>query len=395
MTRTPGDRIFTRDFCLDALISAFCSLNYFCLLINIVGFATSTFGATSAESGLAAGIYVIGGLVARLLLGKYIELVGRRRMLMIGIAFALVMSATYFLVSSLAMLYVVRFLHGMSYGLTSTATGDIVARLVPASRRGEGLGYFYLSITASSAVGPLLGMSLGATGHYDAVFAVGLAMYSLALLCALFIRVPEETLTPEQAAKARGFDLRNLLQLSAIPLAATCMVFYLSYSGVVSFISSYAEEVDMVTAATYLFLAVSAGTFISRLTTGRIFDARGPDVVMFPGFLIFMLGMLVFSRTSSDALFLCAGFAMGYGVSIIYSVCQAIVVSRSPPHRYGVTTSTFAATVDLGSGMGPMILGSLIPFTGYRDMYLLCVGIAAVSLVMYVLIRARGGTVRG
>lgn len=118
-------------------------------------------------------------------------------------------------------------------------------------------------------------------------------------------------------------------------------------------------------------------------------------MVMFPGFLIFMLGMLVFSRTSSDALFLCAGFAMGYGVSIIYSVCQAIVVSRSPPHRYGVTTSTFAATVDLGSGMGPMILGALIPFTGYRDMYLLCVGIAAVSLVMYVLIRARGGTVRG
>src|SRR5574344_2124904 len=109
--------IFTRDVFLDAAISLFCCLNYFALLINIVGFSTDTFGASPGEAGLAAGIYVIGGLFARIFIGKYVELVGRKRMLIIGVVFALIMSLSYFWVSSLTVLYVVRFLHGMAYGI--------------------------------------------------------------------------------------------------------------------------------------------------------------------------------------------------------------------------------------------------------------------------------------
>ena len=155
------ERLFTKDFILDTAISLCCSLNYFTLLINITGFATVTFGATSAEGGLAAGLYVIGGLISRVCLGKYVEMVGRKKMLIFGLVIALVMSVTYFFVSSMAMLYVIRFLHGTAYGLSSTCTNDIIAKIVPQSRRGEGLGYFLLSITIATAIGPFLGMTFG------------------------------------------------------------------------------------------------------------------------------------------------------------------------------------------------------------------------------------------
>ena len=67
-----GERLFTKAFVIDMMISLCCSLNYFALLINMVDFATIELGASSAESGMAAGIYVIGGLVSRVFLGKYI-----------------------------------------------------------------------------------------------------------------------------------------------------------------------------------------------------------------------------------------------------------------------------------------------------------------------------------
>lgn len=377
------ERLFTKDFTLDTVLSLFCSLNYFTLLINMTDYATVSFGATSAEAGLAAGLYVIGGLASRLFLGKYIELVGRRRMLLVSLAFALVMSATYFAVSSLMMLFAVRLLHGLAYGLTSSCTGDIASKLIPASRRGEGLGYFYLSITVASAIGPLLGLTLSDTGNYDLVFSVGLVMYTLALVCALFLRVPEETLTEDQKMDARSFSVHNMVQVSAVPLAATCMVFYFAYSGVLSFISPYSSEIGLTEAATYYYLAVSMGTLVSRLTTGRIYDTRGPNIVMIPGYVAFMLSMLVFSQTTDAGMFLCAGFFMGYGISIVYSVCQSIVVSKSPAHRYGVTTSTFASLNDLGTGLGPSILGLVISFAGYREMYMMCVLVAMASMVMY------------
>lgn len=209
------ERIFTRDFTLDMMISLCCSLNYFTLLINITGFAAFRFGSDTAIGGTAAGIYVIGGLLSRIVAGKYIEMVGRKKMLLIGLSFALVMSTTYFFVSSIAMLMAIRFLHGMSYGISSTCTSDIVAKLLPQSRRGEGLGYFFLSITIACAIGPLLGMTLGSSQNYDAVFLVGLVMYSLALVMALILRVPEETLTEEQIREAKSFTLNSMFQRSA------------------------------------------------------------------------------------------------------------------------------------------------------------------------------------
>ena len=377
------ERIFTRDFTLDMMISLCCSLNYFTLLINITGFAAFRFGSDTAIGGTAAGIYVIGGLLSRIVAGKYIEMVGRKKMLLIGLSFALVMSTTYFFVSSIAMLMAIRFLHGMSYGISSTCTSDIVAKLLPQSRRGEGLGYFFLSITIACAIGPLLGMTLGSSQNYDAVFLVGLVMYSLALVMALILRVPEETLTEEQIREAKSFTLNSMFQRSALPLALTVMVFYFSYSGVLAFIASYSEEIGLVETATYFYLSVAAGTLLSRIYAGRIYDEKGPNKVIIPAYVGFIIGMTIFATTSDSLLFLFSGFIIGIGVSIVFSICQSIVVSRTPPRRYGVTTSTFSALNDLGTGLGPSILGILIAAVGFRDMYLVCAFIAFASFLMY------------
>lgn len=382
-----GGRLFTKDFSLAFVISVCCSLNYFAILINITAFGITTFGATEAEAGLSAGMYVIGGLFSRLFLGKYIELVGRRRMLILGLGFSLVMSAFYFLVSSMAMLYAVRLLHGIGYGIASTCTTDIAAKLLPPERRGEGLGYFALAITLGTAIGPYLCLVL--SPDYVAVFAIGLAMYSTSVACALLMKVPEEVLTEEQRREARSFTLDNILQISALPLGFTAMVFFFGYSGILSFIDLYSEEIGMVEAASYFYLAVSAGTLVSRLTTGKVFDSRGPNAIITLGFACFVAGMVVFSRTDAPLVFLGTGFLMGYGMSIVYAVCQAAAIAMSPPHRYGVTTSTFAAVTDLGTGFGPTFLGFLIPLWGFRDMYLACAFIGLMALALYWLVHGR------
>ena len=80
---------------------------------------------------------------------------------------------------------------------------------------------------------------------------------------------------------------------------------------------------------------------------------------------------------------------MGYGMSIAYAVCQASAISKSPPHRLGVTTSTFAMITDLGTGIGPMVLGLVIATAGYRDMYLSCAVISLVSLMIYWAVHGR------
>ena len=54
----------------------------------------------------------------------------------------------------------VRFIHGIAFGFSSTATGTISSRLIPEERKGEGIGYYGLSVTLASAFGPFLGLVL-------------------------------------------------------------------------------------------------------------------------------------------------------------------------------------------------------------------------------------------
>ncbi len=378
-----AQRIFTRDFIIAMTILMCSSMNFFLILINLQDFVEDDLGGSASQAGVAAGLYVIGGLVSRLLLGKYVELVGRKRMLIIALSLAVVSSLTYFAVTSVEMLYVLRFAHGMTYGLASTCATDIVSKIIPAERRGEGLSYYFLGATVSTAIGPFLGLELTAEGGYGTLFAVGAGMYILACILSMIIRVPEETLTEEQIEEARSFTFSNLIQVSALPISFVCMVFFFAYSSIHTFIAAYSESMDMVTMAGSFYIASALGSLTSRLTTGRIYDTKGPNGIITLGFVLFAGSMLLFARARDLPLFLVSGFFIGYGMSLVYSVCQALAISTSPAHRYGVTVSTFTAMADLGTGIGPMILGVILTAYGFRDMYLICAIIAAVSLVLY------------
>ena len=70
-----ADRIFTRDFLIAMTILMCCSMNFFLILINMQDFVQDTFGGSAFDAGVAAGLYVFGGITSRILFGKYIELV--------------------------------------------------------------------------------------------------------------------------------------------------------------------------------------------------------------------------------------------------------------------------------------------------------------------------------
>ena len=70
MTR---NRIVTRDFLIAMTILMCCSMNFFLILINLQDFVQDRFGGSAFEAGVAAGLYVFGGITSRVLFGKYIE----------------------------------------------------------------------------------------------------------------------------------------------------------------------------------------------------------------------------------------------------------------------------------------------------------------------------------
>ena len=59
---------------------------------------------------------------------------------------------------------------GLQYSVT--AIGTIVTALVPDNRKGEGVGYYMLSVTLGAAIGPFLGMFLTQNAGFQTLFLV-------------------------------------------------------------------------------------------------------------------------------------------------------------------------------------------------------------------------------
>jgi len=370
-------KLYTKDFLILAFVNFFVALNFYLLMIVMSVFAMDKFDSPPSQAGLAASIFVIGALFARLFSGNLIERIGRKKMLFSGLILCLGMTLLYFNIKSIWSLLAVRFLHGAAFGIASTALGTIVTNIVPKERRGEGIGNYMLSITLATAIGPFLGIFINQHGTYQTIFIACAIFASISLGAAFFLSVPEIKLTKEYLKEIKEFKLNNFFEPKVIPISIVCALFYFSFSSIISFLSAYAKDIDLVDAASFFFLVFATVILFSRPFTCRLFDSRGENFTMYPAMLIFMIGLIFLSQAQHGYTLLLAGALTGLGFGIVQASGQAISVKLTPRHRLGLANSTLYIFIDLGTGFGPFILGLFIPYTGYRGMY---IGMAIVSL---------------
>ena len=108
----------------------------------------------------------------------------------------------------------------------------------------------------------------------------------------------------------------------------------------------------------------------TRPFTGKWFDRFGENIVTYPLLICLALGFLCLSVTENSILFLLAGALIGIGFGTVQSNFQAIAIKQAPSNRKALATSTYFILVDLATGSGPYLLGTLIGFMSFRHLYL-------------------------
>ncbi|WP_210769270.1 MFS transporter [Occultella kanbiaonis] len=382
-------RLWSREFVLAWIVNFFLAFVFYFLMTTMAVYAIKEFIAGETASGLAASMFVIGSTTARLFAGNLVELVGRRRNLLIALVVGALASLAYFPASSYGSLLVVRFLHGASFAIASTTAMTLAQSVIPRARRGEGTGYFTLSMTLATALGPLLGLLLVDHVGYGALFAGSAVASVLALVIALFLRTRD--LAPDREARARLLRFRpaDMLHPAVLPVASFMLVLAICYSGVLTYLQPFAAEAGLAGGASIFFLVYAASMLLTRTIMGRLQDRRGDNAVIVFAVLAFAAGLALLGLAGSDALVIVAGVAMGLGFGSLLGALQAVAVSKVPMRRVGVAISTHYFMVDLGIGIGPVLLGLGLGVFGFDTMYLVLAVVALVSLGLYELVHGR------
>lgn len=386
MSEQVKEKLFNKGFISITLINFIVYLVYYLLMVIIAVIAQDTLHATLGQAGLASGIYIIGTLIARLFMGKTLELIGRKAVLRYGALFYLLTTIAYLYIPNIGILYLVRLLNGFGYGAVSTATNAIVTAYIPKSRHGEGINYYGLSTSLAAAIGPFIGMVLLNTMNFYFIILFSIVLILLTTIACFIFPVKNIQLTPEHRASLSRWNLDSFIEKKVLFISSIAFLMGLSYSSVLSFLSSYAKAIDLVSASSFFFVVYALVITATRPLSGRIFDARGENAVMYPSFIFLTAGLLFLSITTSSWMLLVAGGLIGLGYGTFMSNGQAICLKASPnSHRIGIALSTYFIGLDLGLGVGPYILGELRSFLTFQEMYFAAAMIPVACTILYAL----------
>ena len=321
----------------------FLGLNGFVLLPLYI----QQLGGNEIEIGMVMGVYSGVGIVCQPLIGPWVDVIGRRPFMLIGIGLTVAASLLAAAPGSVPLLAVVRALQGVGFSMFFVASFSYVLDIIPTAERGWALGIYGVSGFVSTAVAPLIGEWLIRTVGFRALFAL-----SAVLGLGTFVLV----WPVREAPRGLGVPLR--LAPGAVRAALedvlhrhmfVTMFFGLGSGTIFAFLPTFAEDLGVTTLSLF-YTAYSLAAIAVRVAGGRLIDTHGRRAVIVPS--MFVAGLL-------------AGAAHGF----LYPGLAALVTDTTPDERRAAVVGIFSAMFLTGSTAGAFAFGWVANAAGYGAMW--------------------------
>jgi MFS family permease len=387
---TTKEKLWSKDLVFSMIANMSASFIFYLLMTTMALYAFYYYDVSASVAGMTSSIYIVGSMFGRIITGRYIELIGRRKLVLIASLLQLIFGLTYLLPFGLVFLFIMRFLHGAVFGIVNTSIFTIAASYIPESRKGEGIGYYGLGATVTTAIGPFIAVTLAENHQFTLLFIICSGFAAITLIFLLLMKIDSLSLTAAQRSSVlRGFSLSDFLEPKAFSIAAIGIIVSACYAGVTAYLSPYAEQMGLLRYVTGFFLAYALLILFTRPMAGKLLDTRGDNIVMVPALIFFSLSMMMLGLTRTPFLLILSGavMALGFGVAIING--NTISVRRVPPHRVAMASATFYVFADIGMGVAPMFFGQIVDGLGYPAMYFTEAAILAASVGLYFIVHGR------
>lgn len=378
--------IWTKSFISLFITNIAVFIVFYGLVSALPLYAIGALGRTDEDAGLLMSAFLLSAIVVRPFTGKILDIAGKRKMLWIGLVLYLICTILYYFIEPFGVLLGLRFIQGIWFSIITTAGVSIAADIVPKARKGAGLGYFNMSTNLAVVLGPLIALSIIQSYSFDVLFIV------MSLL--MVVGVLTSVLAPADNIKSRNevsrkLSIGDLFEKGALPVALLGSLIAFSYASVLSYLSIYAQEKDVLALASMFFLVFAAVMLLTRPYTGKIFDEKGAQYILIPGFIFFAIGLILLAYMNSGPQFLIAGAFIGMGYGAIIPSLQTLAVQSTKHERSGYATATFFTFFDLGVALGSYVLGFVALYYGYKNVYLLSGILVLVVFLGYLYIQGK------
>jgi MFS family permease len=360
-------------------------------------FASGPLAADALGFGISIAAFSIAALLARPIVGWASDRFGRRPLLIAGSVITIGALALHLVATNLAIFTLARAGLGIGEGFFFVAALAAGSDLAPASRRGEALSFLSLSLYMGVVIGPFVGEIVLDQGGFDAVWLVAAIVAGLALLLTLLVPEtapsrlrsavgePPTALDPSASddravgSRARLFHPKGILPGLLILSGAWGM------SGYFTFLPLYADDIGLDGAGLPLALY---GLVVIGL---RVVGARLPDRVGAPrlsgaAMIVAAIGLAIIGLLVTPFGLLVGTVVYATGVAFLFPAVMSCAVGLVPAAERGSVLGTTSAFLDLGFGIGPVVLSLLVVeaagAAGFGAVFLFCAAVAGAGAIL-------------
>lgn len=383
MQQEENTQIWTKRFISLFLTNISVFFVFYGLVTTLPLYAIGKLHQTDKEAGLLLSGFLLSAIIVRPFSGKLLDVFGKKKLLVLSIVGYFICTVLYLFIHPFGLLLGLRFIQGIFFSIITTAAGSLAADIVPAKRKGAGLGYFTMSTNLAVVIGPFIGLLLIQYSTFNVLFIVMSICILAGGILALTVNTDD---LPKPAHEGKlTFKFDDLFERKALPVAAIASLVAFSYASVLSFLSVYAQQKDLMAVASLFYAVFAASMLITRPYTGKLYDTKGPQFVIIPGIISFAIGLVMLAFVEGPVLFLSAAIFVGFGYGAVTTSLQALAVQSTAIQRSGYATATYFTMFDLGIALGSYILGMVAVQAGYASVYLSGAGLLGVVFIIYLL----------
>lgn len=370
-----SEPLWSSSFIKICLANLFIFINFHLLLPTFPFFVTHL-GGDAVAIGVATALFSVAAIVSRPFLGWLTDTKGRCTMLVVGLVGIALIPMGYIFSAGIAVALILRTVNGVFHAASSNAANTWVTDIIPPQKMGEGLGMYGLSMAISTAIAPVLGLTLMNTWGFNPMFGLATVVAVIALLLGVSIKKRDYALSKEP------LRLDALFEKMSLPASITQFFFMVAYGVVEVFVAIYAASNNMPNGGIY-FIFVAVTTVLTRFLLGRSIDKYGEAKLVYTGNLATFFGILLLVFFHNTPSFVISALLVGYGFGTVQPSLQTMAMHAVAPTRRGAAASTFFVAFDLGIAVGGFLAGVLIKWFGYDSMFFIISFFCIISVAYY------------
>ncbi len=317
-------------------------------------------GASAATVGVLVALLALVPMVFAVKWGRYVDRVGVRGPMYIGVVALLGALVLAWLVPQLEALFVVSVLAGCGFNIFHIAVHQAAGLIGEPQERARNFSVVALAFSTSSVLGPMLaGFSIDSIGHRHTFLALGIALVAnLAVMALRPIEIPRH-LTPLKPGERRHVldlirnpDLRRVFVMSGmLSMAWDLFTFVMPIHG--SRLGLSATTIGLILAC------FGAAVFVVRLALPWLLHVLDEWKMLIGSMFATAVVMALIPLFTAVVPLLVLSFLLGVGLGGAQPMIMALLYDKAPPGRGAEAVGVRTLLLNFSQSGIPLIFGAL------------------------------------